>query len=346
MDMSALTSLEFREPLLLLLALLALPVYFLARRAPGRVIFSSFKVLPGGARSWRIRLAWLPDALLALAVIALTLALAGPRIGERFSRIEREGIAIMMVVDTSGSMQALDLSTEDRERTRLEAVQDVFETFVLGGEGLPGRPDDAIGLVSFAGYGDTACPLTLDHENLVAIARNLEIVREQSEDGTAIGDALGLAVERLRESTAESRIAVLLTDGVHNAGVETPSAAAELARTQGVKVYTIGAGTTGLAPVRVRDPFTGRPALRAVQVEVDEDTLKDIAERTGGRFFRAVDADGLVSVYEEIDQLERTRITEERSRQYHEFFALPLAAGLLLAAFGWLARGAVFARQP
>ncbi len=344
--MSTLIFVEFREPLLLLLVLLAVPVFFLARRAPGRVLFSSFRALPAGAKSWRTRFAWLPDALLSLAVIALVLALAGPRIGERFSRIEKEGIAIMMVVDISGSMQALDLSTDDRERTRLAAVQDVFEAFVLGGDRLPGRPNDAIGLVSFAGYSDTACPLTLDHENLVAIARNLEIVRQQEEDGTAIGDALGLAVERLRESTAESRIAMLLTDGVHNAGVETPSAAAELARTQGIKVYTIGAGTTGLAPVRVRDPFTGRPTLRAVRVQVDEATLKDIAERTGGHYFRATDADGLASVYQQIDRLERTQITEDRSRQYQEFFALPLGVGLLLAALGWLCRGAVFARLP
>jgi Ca-activated chloride channel family protein len=344
--MSTLIFVEFRDPLLLLLALLAVPVFFLARRAPGRVLFSSFRALPEGVKSWRTRFAWLPAALLSLAIIALVFALAGPRIGERFSRIEKEGIAIMMVVDISGSMQALDLSTDEHGRTRLEAVQDVFEAFVLGGDRLPGRPNDAIGLVSFAGYSDTACPLTLDHENLVAIARNLEIVRQREEDGTAIGDALGLAVERLRESTAESRIAILLTDGVHNAGVETPSAAAELARTQGIKVYTIGAGTTGLAPVRVRDPFTGRPTLRAVPVQVDETTLKEIAERTGGQYFRATDADGLARVYQEIDRLERTQIAEDRSRQYQEFFPIPLSAGLLLAALGWLGRGVVFARLP
>ena len=344
--MNVLMSIEFREPLLLALALLGIPVFLLARRAPGRVIFSALSALPEHGGSWRMRLAWLPDASLALAVAALAVALAGPRIGERFTRIDREGIAIMMVVDTSGSMQALDLSTDDRERTRLEAVQDVFEAFVLGGGDLQGRPNDAVGLVSFAGYADTASPLTLDHENVVAIARNLEIVAIQSEDGTAIGDGLGLAVERLRESQAESRIAVLLTDGVHNAGVEAPAAAAELARTQGVRVYTIGAGTTGLAPVRVRDPLSGRTALRAVPVEVDEATLEDVAERTGGRYFRATDAEGLERVYAEIDRLERTRITEERSRQYEEFFSVPLAAGLLLAALGWVARGAVFVRTP
>lgn len=344
--MDGLGALEFREPLLLLLAILAVPVYLLGRRAPGRVVFSSLALLPRRGASLRSRLAWLPDAAVALALVALVVAAAGPRVGERFSRIHREGIAIMMVVDVSGSMQALDLSTEDRERTRLEAVQDVFEAFVLGGGGLPGRRDDAIGLVRFAGYADTAAPLTLDHENLAAAARNLTIVRDRAEDGTAIGDALGLAVERLRGSAASSRIVLLLTDGVHNAGVETPGAAAELARSMGIKVYTIGAGTTGLAPVRVEDPRTGRTVLRAVSVEVDETVLADVAERTGGQFFRAGDADALADVYGEIDRLERTRISEERFRQYEELFAVPLALGLALAALGWLTRVAVFARLP
>ena len=338
-------ALEFREPLLLLLALLAVPVFLLARRPSGRVLFSSFDVLPAVRGGWRSRLAWLPDALLALALLALVLALAGPRVGERFSRIQREGIAIMMVVDTSGSMSALDLSTQQRERTRLEAVQDVFERFVLGGGDLLGRPDDAIGLVSFAAYADTAAPLTLDHENLVAVARNLAITTLREENFTAIGDALGLAVERLRESPAQSRIAVLLTDGVNNAGVETPGAAAELARSLGVKVYTIGAGSTGIAHMRVPDARRGS-TLRAVAVEIDEETLRDVAERTGGLYFRASNADALAEVYAEIDRLERTKITEDRSRQYEELFSLPLLAALLLAALGWLGRSAVFARVP
>ena len=338
-------ALEFREPLLLLLAVLAVPVFLLARRAPGRVLFSSLSLLPAVAIGWRARFAWVPDALLAAALLALVVALAGPRIGERTSHVQREGIAVMMVVDTSGSMSALDLSTSSRERTRLQAVQDVFERFVLGGGELPGRPDDAIGLVSFAGYADTAAPLTLDHENLVAVARNLEITTLREENFTAIGDALGLAVERLRESPAESRIALLLTDGVNNAGVETPAAAAELARSQNVKVYTIGAGSTGIAHMRVPDGRRGT-TLRAVAVEIDEETLRDVAERTGGRYFRADDAEALVDVYAEIDRLERTRITEDRTRQYNELYAAPLLAALLLAALGWLARGAVFARVP
>lgn len=334
-------ALEFREPVLLLLVLLAIPIFLLARRTPGRVLFSSLALLPSGGSGWRARFAWLPDAILALALVALVISLAGPRVGERFSRVQREGIAIAMVVDTSSSMSALDLSTPDRERTRLLAVQDVFEQFVLGGGDLSGRPDDLIGVIRFAGYADTAAPLTLDHENVVAVARNLELTRLRPEDGTAIGDALGLAVERLREAPAQSRIAVLLTDGVSNAGVESPQSAAELARSQGVKVYTIGAGTSGIAPVR-----DDRGVLRSVRVDIDETTLRDIAKRTGGRYFRADNAEALTAVYAEIDRLERTRITEDRSRQYEELFALPLLAALLLAMFGWLGRVVVFARVP
>ncbi|MDE0056417.1 MAG: VWA domain-containing protein [Gammaproteobacteria bacterium] len=343
--MDLITSMEFREPLLLLLAVLAVPLYLLARRAPGRLVFSSLGILPGEAGGWRRRFAWVPDVMLCLALIAMVVALAGPRVGERFSRIHREGIGIMMVVDVSSSMRALDLSTPARERTRLEAVQDVFEAFVLGGGDLAGRPDDAIGLVSFAGFADTAAPLTLDHNNLAAVARDLSTVRDRTEDGTAIGDALALAVERLRESTARSRIAVVLTDGVNNAGVESPAAAAELARSMGVKVYTIGAGTTGLAPVRMEDRF-GRSILRSMRVEVDEAVLRQIAEVAGGQYFRAEDAEGLERVYAEIDRLERTRITEDRFRQYDELFAVPLALALALLAIGWLARGTLFARLP
>jgi len=339
-------NLEFREPWLLLAALAAVPVYLMARRAPGAIVFSSFRTLPPAAGSWRSQLSWLPDALIALGAASLGLALAGPRTGQRNSQVHREGIAIMMVVDISGSMQALDLSTEDQELSRLDAVKAVFEEFVIGGDGLSGRPDDAIGIVTFARYADTACPLTLDHGNLVGVARTLEIVTARNEDGTAIGDGLGLAVQRLRESKARSRVAVLLTDGVNNAGFEAPLGAAELARSQGIKVYTIGAGTTGMAPVRVRDTFSGRSVLRSMAVEIDEITLREVADRTGGSYFRATDADALREVYQEIDHLERTRITEEHWRQYDEYYAACLALGLCLAAAGWLTRGALFRRLP
>lgn len=338
---------EFREPWFLLLGLLALPVFFLARRSPGRVVFSSLALLPARAASWRTRLAWLPDAGLALAALCMTVALAGPRAARGESHIRREGIAIMMAMDISGSMRALDLADGDEEKTRLDAVKEVFRSFVAGqGDELPGRLDDAIGLVSFAGFADTRCPLTLNHASLLEIAADLEIVTDRSEDGTAIGDGLGLAVERLREAKAKSKVIILLTDGVNNAGVESPQQAAELAKTLGIKVYTIGAGTNGMAPVRVPDPLSGKMVLRPMPVEIDEDTLRDIAERTGGRYFRAEDAAGLRDVYQQIDRLERTQITERRVRQYDELYRHVLALALIAAALSWLARVTLFRRLP
>jgi Ca-activated chloride channel family protein len=337
--------LELRQPWFLLAALAAPLLYTWVRRAPGRVVFSSLRLLPA-RRTWRARTSFIPGALIALSAVGLAVALAGPRVPDRRGNVRREGIAIMMVVDVSGSMQALDLSTPQDERTRLDAVVDVFADFVLGKEGLPGRPNDAIGLVSFAGYADTRSPLTLDHDNLVAIARSLEIVRDRQEDGTALGDGLGLAVERLRESKARSRVAILLTDGVSNAGTDAPLDSAKLAKKLGIKVYTVGAGTNGLAPVRIEDPTTGRSYLRQTMVEIDEETLRAIADETGGAYFRATDGDGLREVYARIDRLERSELQGAKWRQYREEFAPPLAFALLLAALGLLGEATLWRRLP
>ncbi len=338
--------LEFREPWYLLVCATSLLVVLAAFSPSGRVLFSSLRLLPNHVHTWRTRLVWLPFALLAFAALFLGIALAGPRLPDRSQRIEREGIAIMMAVDISGSMHALDLSEGDEERTRLDAVKVVFREFVLGNDTLTGRNDDQIGIVSFAGFADTRCPLTLDHDILMQVAGGLEIVTARREDGTAVGDGLGLAVERLRASKAKSRIIILLTDGVNNRGEETPLAAAELAATEGIKVYTIGAGSQGAALVRVPDPFTGRPTLRQVEVEIDEDTLKAIAERTGGRYFRATNAEGLREVYSEIDELERTKIGEERFREYTEYYRHVTALALALAALAWLLMATALRRLP
>lgn len=330
--------LEFRNAWFLLAGLSALVVFAAARSGGGRVRFSSLSLLPA-ARGWRAQLDWVPDALLALAAVALSVALAGPRVPESDSRIRREGIAIMMVVDTSSSMRALDLGPEER-KTRLDVTKEVFADFVRG------RRDDAIGLVSFAGFAETRCPLTLDHRSLALIASDLEIVSRRADDGTAVGDGLGLAVERLRESTAESRVVILLTDGVNNTGVESPAGAADLAEESGIKVYTIGAGTTGMAPVEQRSPFTGEVELVPMPVEIDEKALIAIADKTGGRYFRATDGDKLRQIYAEIDRLERTEIDEITFARYRDHFALALLFGLLLALAGWLLRATVWRRLP
>jgi Ca-activated chloride channel family protein len=174
----------------------------------------------------------------------------------------------------------------------------------------------------------------LDHGNLVTIAEDLQIARQRDEDGTAIGDGLALAVERIRQSTAKSRVIVLLTDGVNNTGVVTPDQAADLAVAEQIRVYCIGAGTNGLAPYPVIDPFSGRERLEPVRVEIDDESLRRLAEKTGGRYFRATDKEGLARVYAEIDQLEKTKVTEQRFLQYTEHYAslLMAALGLLVAA--------------
>jgi Ca-activated chloride channel family protein len=335
---------ELVQPWALLLIALAPLGWWWSARSSGRVRFSSLRLLPAHAATWRTRLAWLPHALVALAVVGLAIALAGPRAGDERGKVRRDGIALVMAVDVSGSMRALDLSAKGQEQTRLDAVRAVFEDFVAGGDGLAGRPDDAIGLVSFAGYADTRSPLTLDHGNLITAARALDFPASRAEDGTALGDGLALAVERLRQFPAPSKVAILLTDGVETAGTLPARSAAELAAEQGIKVYTIGAGTTGTALVRVDMGFGSE--LRPTEVEIDEATLKDIAKRTGGAYFRATDRAALLRIYGEIDRLERTTLEQERFLAYREHYQVLVAAALIALALAALLRATLLRRIP
>lgn len=341
---------EFAEPWFLLGLLLVIPAVWWSMRSAGRVVFSSLRALPAGGHTWRTRLAWLPDALLGLAVIALVIGLAGPRAGDKNSRVRREGIAIALAVDVSGSMRALDLSERNRELTRLDAVKKVFEQFVVGAKGLGGRPDDAIGLVAFASYAETRSPLTLDHGNLVTAARQLDFASDE-ESQTRIGNGLALAVERLREFKPDdkvARIALLLTDGettLRDENTIDEDAAIEQALEAGVKVYTIGAGTKGVAPIRI-DRGDGRTELRQTQVSIDEATLQRIATKTGGQYFRAQDLDGLQRIYQQIDKLERTTIEENRFTEYHLYYGWFVVAAMALVTLAFLLRGSVLRRLP
>jgi len=334
----------FANKWLMLFALLAVPAVWWARQGTGRVLFSSLRALPAGGHTWRAQLAWIPDVFTGLAVIALAIALAGPRSGDDNARIRRDGIGIMMAVDVSGSMRALDLSQNNHELTRLDAVKQVFEQFVLGGKGLAGRNDDAIGLIAFARYAETRSPLTLDHQNLVTAASQLEFARE-AEDGTAIGAGLELALERLAEFKTASKIAILLTDGESNIHEIDEETAIEDAQKAGVKVYTIGAGTTGIAPIRV-DVGDGRTQLMQTQVSIDEATLRKIADKTGGQYFRATDNASLVSIYAQIDKLERTSLEGEQFAQYHQYFVYFLAAAMACIVLALGLRGTIFRRLP
>lgn len=335
---------EPTHPWLILVALLAIPAYVLARGSAGRVVFSSLRALPLGGHTWRTRLAWLPDALIALAVVALAIAATGPRAGDQSARVRRDGIAIMMAVDVSSSMRALDLSERGRELTRLDAVQQTFERFVLGGDKLAGRPDDAIGLVAFARYAETRSPLTLDHGNLAAAARQLTFA-SGDDDGTAIGAGLELAVQRLSEFKARSKVAILLTDGESNVNDIDEDTAVDDAVKAGVKVYTVGAGTTGVAPIRI-PRANGTSALAQMEVSIDEALLRKIADRTHGQYFRATDHAGLEKIYEAIDKLERTTLEDQQFTEYRQFYGRFVAAAMLLVLAAFVLRGSALRRLP
>jgi len=338
------TGLEFRDPIFLAFLGLAPAVYFLSRRSGARVRFSSLKLLAQAPASWRTRLLVLPPILLALASAALAIALAGPRTGEANTKVYREGIAIMLVVDRSGSMNARDFVQNDQSIDRLEVVKQVLGRFLGLDEGGDGRPDDLIGLVTFARYADSVAPLTLDHTNLGAILNDVTIVTDRDEDGTAVGEGLALAVERLRRHKAKSKVIILLTDGVSNTGDISPGQAAELAAANHIKVYAVGAGSTGYAPFPVE--WRGQTVLRQAFVELDERTLEAVAERTAGLYFHADNLDALAQVYEKIDDLERSEIVEVRYMQYEEFYALFAGSGLLLIVASTLIAQSVLRRLP
>jgi Ca-activated chloride channel family protein len=296
------------------------------------VPFSSTHFASGLQRTWRQRLAWLPAALTIGAIAVAVVALARPREGREQTVVDSEGIAIEMVVDLSGSMRAMDFQIEGRHVDRLTAIKNVAGRFVKGDEPankkekdkLAGRTTDLVGLITFARFADAVLPPTLDHAFVMAQLNHQQIVTRRNDDGTAIGDAISLAVEKLnrldnkKQEKVKSKVMILLTDGENNAGDFDPVQAAELARTMGIKIYTIGVGTRGSAPVPISNPFTGRQEIQWVDVDIDEDTLQKIATATGGKYFRATDTETLDAIYREIDQLEKTKVESRHFVDYRE----------------------------
>ena len=252
------------------------------------------------------------------------MALARPQAGTATIKVHREGVDVVLAVDVSGSMLSEDFTLASGRASRLDAVKAVVKEFVAA------RPEDRIGLVLFAARPYTQCPLTLDHGWLL---QNLDRAKVgMIEDGTAIGSGLATAVNRLRASTAKSKFVVLLTDGQQNAGRITPETAAEAAATLGIKVYTVGAGTRGLAPFPMQDMF-GNRVYRPVQVDIDEKTLEKVALATHGRYFRATDTNSLRDIYAEIDRAEKTPFEAPQFIDYRELYPWLVwpALGLVLA---------------
>lgn len=305
-----------------LLALVLPLLWFASRRlrSGGALAFPRLDALSGaggGLRTQAIRLLpWLGLVSAALVIAALS----RPQMAGEPQRVSAQGIDIMLAVDISGSMLAEDFSVKGKRANRLEAVKNAVRNF------LDKRSGDRVGLVLFAGRPYTQSPMTLDHGWLV---QNLERAKVgMIEDGTAVGSALATAVSRLENSDAESKVVVLLTDGQNNAGRVSPLAAAEAAETLGYRVYTIAAGTRGMAPFPTTD-FFGNKAYRPVEVDVDEATLKEISAMTGGRFFRATDTESLEEIYAEIDRLETSSREGLDSIDYRDVYVWPAIAAFV-----------------
>lgn len=308
--------------LLLLLALVPALVYvrYHARRRAA-LRFSDTSGLTRLPRTWAVVLQPLLPIFYGLGLTALIIAIARPQAGLGESRVRTEGVDIILLVDVSPSMAAEDFSTATRRMNRLDAAKIVIEKFVEK------RHADRIGMVAFAALPFPLSPLTLDHGWLIEQMKRLE--HGELGDGTGIGTALASAINRLRDSKARSKIIVLLTDGMSNVGELTPENAALAAKALGIKVYTVAAGVDGIVQIPVQSPFGGTQYVRQ-RSEIDETSLRRIADTTGALFFRATDLNGLNQIYSQIDTLEKTEIEVEQYTRYEERFAWFAVAALVL----------------
>jgi Ca-activated chloride channel family protein len=321
-----------------LLALLPLLALLRGRRGPvAAVKYSSASIARQAARETRSRAGkWLtPINLLALGLIVI--ALGRPQLGRSNSTVDASGIDMILALDCSGSMQALDFKIDGEPANRIDIVKSVVSKFI------DARPNDRIGIIGFAGVPYLVSPLTLDHDWL---QQNLDRVQIGSvQDGTAIGSAIAAGVNRLRDQPGKSKVIVLLTDGENNMGKIMPETAAQAARALGVKVYTIGVGVRGDAPVPVTDE-DGTKHLVMARVDVDEGMLKKIADETGGKFFRATDTESLKDIYGEIDRMEKTTHQVKKFEQHDELFAWAVIPALALLGTGLGLSQTRFRRLP
>lgn len=333
---------RLHDPLwLLLLIPWAVLLWWQARLTAVAVVYSSISLLAGMPKTWAQQLKRFLPWLWRLGVLLMIFGLTRPQLGHEEVRLRTDGLAIMMCIDRSGSMRALDFPLDGQQVDRLEVVKRVFRDFVVGKAGFAGRVDDLIGLVAFGGFAESKCPPTLDHDTLLKILDTVKIpepildsngnvINEtllQEEQATAIGDAIGVAVERLKDLNINSKIIVLLSDGENNAGVLGPEEATQAAAAYGIKIYCIGVGTNGMAPFKTTDMF-GRTVLQRQPVRLDEAALKSIASQTNGKYFNAADTEALKEVYTEIDQLEKTQTEGKIYTDYRDIFQWFMVPGL------------------
>lgn len=340
MSDSGLFQFSFAHPWVLLLLVL-LPVLALLKGrfggTPG-VTFSSTSVLATLGKRRKSRAGALLGLLAHLALAAFIIGLARPQLGRTLTRVQASGVDIMLVLDVSRSMLAEDFTIGNKRASRLDAVKQVTEQFIRQ------RPNDRIGIVAFAGLPYLVSPLTLDHDWLIKNLDRLTI--GLVEDGTAIGSATAAAANRLKDKEAKTKLIVLLSDGDNNSGRVTPLTAAEAAKALGIRIYTIGAGTQGRAvPFPFQDPF-GRTVYQDVNMEFDEETLKEIASLTNGQYFPAADTASLQRTFAEIDKMEKTKIEVEKTSEYRDLFPWCLAVGFVLLSLEVLLSQTAWKRLP
>lgn len=329
----------FKDPtllwLLLIVPVVALVSLFKRTRASFR--FPADELLEGIKPTMRQRLNWVPAVLRCAAVTLVILALARPQTVLSHSKTITEGVDIVIDLDTSTSMLAEDFKIGNQRINRFNLIKEVVKDFIAK------RKDDRIALVAFAARAYTVCPLSTDYQWLYD---NLDRVRVgMIEDATAIGSALASSLNRLRTSKTRSRIIILLTDGINNAGNISPLVAAEAAKALKVKIYTIGVGSKGLVPYPMQDQF-GRTVYQNIPIEIDEDTLKKIADETGGKYYRASDTETLWKIYDDINRLEKSNIEHYGYMEYNELFVNFLIPALILFAVEILLSNTVFLKVP
>lgn len=322
---------------LFLLLLIPVVIYQLKTGIKPGVIHYPTLILIKQHPTWRSRSTVLVSYLPVLALILLILALSRPQLGRKETLIRREGIDIVLALDVSTSMMAEDFVIDGQRTNRLEIVKQVTREFMAG------RPHDRIGMVVFAAQPYVLSPLTWDHSWVES--RLLETSAGMIEDGTAIGTALTAALNRLRDSSAQSKVVILLTDGVNNAGRIQPELAAEAAQALGIKVYTIGAGSQGPVPYPVQDRW-GRTIYQTVEIDLDEALMQKIAATTNGAYFRATDTKSLKQIFQEIDRMERSVIEMPHYREYIEVYPWLLLGAVLFLLGETILNNTVFRRLP
>ena len=326
---------RFEDPWFLMLFLI-IPYLVWKRKEQITISYSSLEILQN-IRA--IQVGFISIIPLVLRIFALSLfimALARPQEGQKRTEILSMGVDIMLALDTSGSMKALDFIQNDKRDTRLTMVKDVVSKFIEN------RTNDRMGMVVFGSEAYTQCPLTLDQNILQSFLRKLDI--GMAGDSTAIGSAIGIAVKRLKDLKSDSKLIILLTDGRNNAGNLAPLQAAQTAKAFGIKIHTIGVGTRGKAPFLVNSIFGQRYVYQ--EVDIDEDTLKEISKITGGQYFRATDLESLKLIYKKIDQMEKSEVKIFDHSEYTELFHYFLIPAILILFLEVTLSNTLFRRLP